>query len=116
MFRIPCPHCGLRNVSEFRHAGEQRERPDPQESTPAQWRSYLYERRNEAGWSAETWYHAFGCRRFVAVERHTVTNEVRPLSAGATSSPTEGSPTAGTSPAATQLLSDTGAPDAGATR
>lgn len=79
MFRIPCPNCGLRGFSEFRHLGESRERPNPQTATPAQWRSYLYERHNAADWTAETWYHAFGCRKFVAVERHTITNEVRPL-------------------------------------
>lgn len=58
--------------------GERRTRPDPQTATPAQWRAYLYDQDNVAGWSAESWYHTFGCRRFVDVERHTVTNEVRP--------------------------------------
>jgi sarcosine oxidase subunit delta len=80
MFRIPCPHCGLRNVAEFAHAGEQRRRPDPQTATPGEWRSYLYTHDNAAGWTNETWYHRLGCRRFVRVERHTVTNEVRPVS------------------------------------
>jgi sarcosine oxidase subunit delta len=79
MFQIPCPYCGPRNVSEFRHVGERRPRPDVRTATPAQWRSYLYEQDNVAGWSAESWYHSSGCRRFVAVERHTVTNQVRPV-------------------------------------
>lgn len=79
MFQIPCPYCGPRNVSEFRHVGERRARPDVRTATPAQWRAYLYEQDNVAGWSAESWYHSFGCRRFVGVERHTVTNEVRPI-------------------------------------
>ena len=78
MFRIPCPHCGPRNVSEFRHVGEARTRPEPQTASPEQWRSYLYQQRNVAGWSAESWYHTVGCRRFIDVERHTVTNETRP--------------------------------------
>jgi len=81
MFQIPCPYCGLRNVSEFRHVGERRARPDVRTATRAQWRAYLYGQDNVAGWSAESWYHAFGCRRFVGVERHTVTNEVRPATA-----------------------------------
>jgi sarcosine oxidase subunit delta len=80
MFQIPCPHCGPRNVAEFRHAGERRQRPDPQTATPGQWRGYLYIEDNPAGWTRETWYHRAGCRRFVAVERHTVSNEVRPVS------------------------------------
>lgn len=105
MFLIPCPHCGLRNVSEFRHAGERRSRPDPQAATPAQWRAFLYERRNVADWAAETWYHGFGCRKFIGVERHTVTNEVRPAAEPATGS---------TAP--TDLGSDSGGPDAAAAR
>ncbi len=102
MFRIPCPHCGLRNVAEFRHVGERRTRPDAQTATSEQWRAYLYEQRNVAGWSEESWYHAFGCRRFVSVERHTVTNEMRSVVDG---------PTAGQA-AAPSASADAGAPDA----
>jgi heterotetrameric sarcosine oxidase delta subunit len=105
MFRLPCPHCGLRNVSEFRHVGERRTRPDTRTATPAQWRAYLYEQGNVAGWSEESWYHTVGCRRFVSVERNTVTNEVRPSS----SVPSSGQPAAGSTSA------DSGAPDAGST-
>lgn len=77
MFRIPCPHCGLRDASEFRHHGEARTRPDPRTVTPQEWRAYLYEQPNLAGWISETWYHRAGCRRFVSVARNTVTNETR---------------------------------------
>lgn len=83
MFQIPCPHCGLRNVAEFRHAGEHRPRPDPQTATPEQWRSYLYTQSNAAGWTRETWYHRLGCRRFINVQRHTVSNEIQPVPASA---------------------------------
>jgi heterotetrameric sarcosine oxidase delta subunit len=41
----------------------------------------LYEKDNVAGWTRETWYHGLGCRRFIAVERNTVTNETRPVTA-----------------------------------
>lgn len=102
MFRIPCPHCGLRNVSEFRHVGERRTRPDAATATPAQWRAYLYEQDNVAGWSSESWYHTFGCRRFVDVERHTVTNEVRPA-------PATDRDTAGVDPAAAGSADSDGA-------
>jgi heterotetrameric sarcosine oxidase delta subunit len=74
---IPCPHCGPRNSDEFVWAGERHHRPDPTATTPAEWRAYLYERLNPAGWTTETWYHRFGCRRYLAVERHTVSNEIR---------------------------------------
>jgi heterotetrameric sarcosine oxidase delta subunit len=77
MILVPCPHCGPRNASEFRYLGEERTRPDPAVTTPAQWRLYLYRRTNPAGWTTETWHHATGCRAFLNVERHTVTNEIR---------------------------------------
>ncbi len=105
MFRIPCPYCGLRNASEFRHVGELRTRPDPQSATPAQWRDYLYGQRNVADWSVESWYHTFGCRRFVSVERHTVTNEARPVA----EAPSAGQTAPGSASA------DSGAPDADST-
>ena len=105
MFRLPCPHCGPRDASEFRHVGEARTRPDPQTADPGQWRTYLYEQRNVAGWTTESWFHTFGCRRFVSVERHTVTNETRP--AAGTAEP--GHPATGAASA------DSGAPDADST-
>jgi heterotetrameric sarcosine oxidase delta subunit len=52
-------------------------RPDGAEIEPAEWRRYLYLRRNPAGWTTETWFHQAGCRRFLTVERHTLTNEIR---------------------------------------
>ena len=58
-----------------------RARPDPGSATPGQWRGYLYLRANPCGWTTETWYHRMGCRRFIKVERHTETNEVRSASA-----------------------------------
>jgi sarcosine oxidase subunit delta len=101
VFRIPCPHCGLRNVTEFRHVGERTQRPDAATAPPESWRRYLYDQRNVAGWSAETWYHGSGCRTFLSVERHTVTNEVRAATA----------PGGEALPAAPAV--DSGAPDAG---
>ena len=77
MFQIPCPLCGLRNRSEFRHAGAAASRPDPLTSTAEQWRAYLYGELNQAGWTTEMWYHTAGCRTYVTVQRHTVSNEVR---------------------------------------
>lgn len=77
MIELHCPHCGPRNVSEFRHVGERHRRPDPNTADPAEWRAYLYLRDNPAGWTDETWLHRAGCRRYLVVERHTVTNAVR---------------------------------------
>ena len=77
MILIPCPYCGLRNVSEFHYVGEASERPDPNETSPVEWRAFLYLRENPAGWTTETWFHRAGCRQHLIVERHAVTNEVR---------------------------------------
>ncbi|NLU72650.1 sarcosine oxidase subunit delta [Streptomyces sp. HNM0575] len=80
MMLLPCPWCGPRNVSEFTYGGERTPRPDPATATPAEWRDYLYTRRNTRGWTAETWYHGNGCRQHVVIERHTLTNETRSTS------------------------------------
>ncbi len=77
MILLACPHCGPRNSAEFRWLGEVVHRPDPATATPEQWRAYLHLRANPAGWVTETWLHRAGCRKFLTVEPHTVTNEVR---------------------------------------
>ena len=77
MIELHCPNCGRRNVSEFRYVGERHARPDPTTADPATWRGYLYLRDNPAGWVDETWLHRSGCRRYLVIERHTVTNEIR---------------------------------------
>jgi len=74
---LPCPSCGPRDAAEFGYVGESAARPDARAATPQQWRDYLYQRRNAAGWTTETWYHRMGCRRYLVLERHTVTNEAR---------------------------------------
>lgn len=77
MIELPCPWCGPRDAGEFAHLGEVVKRPDPRTATPEQWRGYLYLRDNPLGWVTETWYHRMGCRRYIQLERHTGTNEVR---------------------------------------
>jgi sarcosine oxidase, subunit delta len=77
MILLSCPYCGLRNASEFRYVGEVSERPDPNKTGVQEWRAYLYERNNPAGWTTETWFHSAGCRQHFVTERHTMTNEVR---------------------------------------
>lgn len=74
---VPCPHCGPRDGAEFGYVGERVARPDPNAATPQEWRTYLYLRTNPAGWVNELWYHRAGCARYLALTRHTVTNEFR---------------------------------------
>ncbi|MDH3293739.1 MAG: sarcosine oxidase subunit delta [Acidimicrobiia bacterium] len=84
MLLVPCPHCGPRNASDLRYVGESKSRPDPNTTSPEQWRAYLYLQSNTAGWLSETWYCRSGCRRYFSLERHTGTNEFRnpPLPGG----------------------------------
>ncbi len=80
MLVIICPHCGPRNSDEFNYQGEILPRPSP-ETDPGTWRRYLYMRDNVSGWQTERWFHGSGCRRFLDIERHTVTNEIRSVAA-----------------------------------
>ena len=77
MMQVPCPWCGPRHAGEFGYVGEVKPRPDPASTTTVEWRDYLYQRHNRAGWTFERWYHRMGCRRYFVVERDTVTNEIR---------------------------------------
>ena len=74
-FLIPCPNCGARPVGEFRFGGEVLKRPRP-EASNGEWASYFYVRRNVAGDQTEWWYHKFGCRQWLVIERDTVSNAV----------------------------------------
>lgn len=76
MILLPCPWCGHRNVTEFHYLGEVVPRPDPQKTSPEEWRTYLYLRSNPAGRLHETWYHRAGCRRYFEAERDTRDNTV----------------------------------------
>ena len=68
---IPCPHCGIRDSSEFLFGGELRdlESADPQADFD---RVYLH--RNAPGPQDERWFHSYGCRRWLTITRDTVTN------------------------------------------
>ena len=76
MLLIFCPHCGPRNSDEFSFKGELVRRPEP-DPAPESWRAYLYMKQNLAGWQREHWFHVSGCRRFLEVERNTLSNEIR---------------------------------------
>lgn len=79
MIRVPCPHCGDRDETEF-HYGGQAGVAYPEEPSALgdeEWASYLFVRSNPRGWLHERWFHGAGCRRWFSVERHTVTDEIR---------------------------------------
>jgi methylglutamate dehydrogenase subunit B len=76
MFLIQCPWCGERDQVEFTYAGDATvRRPDPAAGEAAFF-DYVYLRDNPRGPHRELWHHTGGCRRFVVVERNTLTHEV----------------------------------------
>ena len=86
--RIPCPHCGLRDVREFSYLGDAApQRPDPDAAGAVdRFNAYVYLRDNPAGPHRELWYHGAGCQAWLAVERDTRTHAiagVRSYKAGA---------------------------------
>lgn len=83
MLRIPCPHCGERDETEFHYGGEAGvDYPaDPSALDDVAWAEYLFVRADPAGWFTERWCHVAACRQWFTIDRHTVSDEVR---AGAT--------------------------------
>ena len=78
MMLIPCPHCGPRNEDEFLcwSESEPRRPRDPSALSDDQWNDYIYNRTNPKGPNRERWWHVRGCRRWIVVERNTVTHEI----------------------------------------
>jgi heterotetrameric sarcosine oxidase delta subunit len=76
MLLIECPWCGARDQVEFTYAGDATvERPSP-EAGEAAFVEYVYLRDNPRGPHRELWQHTGGCRRFLTVERNTLTHEI----------------------------------------
>ncbi len=73
---ITCPHCGARPKEEFSIRSDAtltRPAPDADAET---WHAYVYLRDNPRGRHLEYWHHASGCRRWLVVERDTVTHAI----------------------------------------
>lgn len=75
--RIPCPHCGERDLEEFRYGGELRSRPQPG-AAAAEWTNYNFLRKNTLGVGTEWWYHKLGCGTWFKINRDTRTNAITP--------------------------------------
>jgi sarcosine oxidase subunit delta len=79
MLMFHCPYCQeVREEEEFSYAGEAFiARPAaPDTSSDAEWGDYVFMRKNSKGWHWEQWLHAAGCRKVVAVKRHTYSHDV----------------------------------------
>ena len=73
---ITCPHCGARPKEEFSIRGDAM-RLRPAASAPVEaWQKYVYIRDNPKGLLKEYWHHVLGCRRWLVVERDTLTHAV----------------------------------------
>lgn len=73
---ISCPHCGPRPKEEFTLKGDGTVvRPTP-EASAEDWHAYVHLRDNPRGSHRELWHHTGGCRRWLAVTRHTMSHEV----------------------------------------
>ena len=90
--RIDCPHCGLRDSSEFTYLGDaspRRPRTDegsigvdpPDPTSLAAFQDYVYIRDNIAGTMREHWYHGGGCRAWLVVTRDTTTHAISAVAA-----------------------------------
>lgn len=81
MLLVDCPNCGSRNALEFTYWSEGTPKGRPSGDDIVEWRRYLYFHANGSGWTRERWLHVAGCGRFVELERHRTTNELRPSTA-----------------------------------
>jgi methylglutamate dehydrogenase subunit B len=76
---LVCPHCGERDVSEFRYGGDaSRVRPQHGAGDLKIWHDYYFTFDNPKGLHTEHWQHVLGCRQWFVVKRDTARNEVLP--------------------------------------
>jgi len=80
--RLPCPHCGDRDLREFTCRGPDLLRPGPGGAPGGapvdwgpDWDAYLHLRDNPAGPIRELWYHD-PCGTWLAVTRDTASHVV----------------------------------------
>src|SRR5260370_40851645 len=78
MLRIRCPHCGLRDYTEFLYAGDAtKQRPAHGTGDLRAWYEYVFLFDNPKGAHLEYWQHLEGCRQWLVLERDTATTTVR---------------------------------------
>ena len=73
---ITCPHCGRRPVEEFAIRGDATLRRPEASASEKDWTDYVFLRDNPMGRHKEFWHHQYGCRRWLIVERDTMTHAV----------------------------------------
>ncbi len=86
MLLIPCPFCGPRPEDEFAYGGDATLVTPKEENNVEAIADYIFLRDNPRGWHKEFWTHRYGCRRWMIVERHTVTHKIKSVSLATSSS------------------------------
>jgi heterotetrameric sarcosine oxidase delta subunit len=75
MMQVPCPHCGPRAQSEFVY-----ERTVDSvvtlDAAPDAAMAALFTRANPRGLDEEIWRHTYGCRAWLVITRHRITNAI----------------------------------------
>jgi sarcosine oxidase subunit delta len=75
MMQIPCPHCGPRAQDEFVYE-RTADSVVPLGAPPEDAMKTLFTRTNPRGPDEEIWRHTFGCRAWMVITRHRVTNDI----------------------------------------
>lgn len=74
--RLPCPFCGLRDVTEFTYEGPADLAWPALDAPEADWVEAVYLREQPKGPARELWRHRHGCRSWLAVTRDNVSHAV----------------------------------------
>ena len=80
MLLISCPFCGPRSEDEFGFGGDASLITPNDDDNIQDVADYMFLRDNPKGWHKEYWFHQYGCRRWLKIERHTVTHEIGSVS------------------------------------
>ena len=80
MMQIDCPHCGPRAQAEFIYERTV-DSVGPLHAAPDEAMKTLFTRANPRGVDQEIWRHTFGCRAWMVITRHRVTNEISAIGA-----------------------------------
>ncbi|WP_395618830.1 sarcosine oxidase subunit delta [Sphingorhabdus sp.] len=75
MMLIACPHCGPRAQSEFIYERTV-DSVVPLNAPVDEAMAKLFTRNNPRGVDDEIWRHTYGCRAWMVLTRHRVTNEI----------------------------------------
>ena len=75
MMQITCPHCGPRTQTEFVYERTV-DSVSALDAEPEDAMKMLFTRTNPRGVDEEIWRHTYGCRAWMVITRHRVTNEI----------------------------------------